>query len=113
MSTTVRIFAIAGAVIARSQGQQRAEDSFLMDKLPYLERWNITCTDSAATSTGAMPDHTDYVLIQVEPGKRVFYELNNSGNAITADTSSPFISDDVRVKAGPGHTLSFRDYPVT
>jgi len=116
MATVVRCFSYAGAIQARAKGAQKVTDTFMMDDQPYLARQNITCDDAAATDTTAAlcPDKVDYVLLQVEPGKRVFYEVNPPGRTlVSADTSSPYIEGDQRVKVSPQTLFSFRDYPIT
>ena len=113
VTTAVRLFSFPGVVQAKAFGVQKVSDTFLMDKQPYLAREAITCTDSAATETSSSlcPADTDFVLIQVEAGKVVFLEVNSAARDVAADTSSPYISGDVRVKAGEGTIFSFRDFP--
>lgn len=113
LTTTVRIFSYPGVVQAKAFGVQRVSDTFLMDKHPYLARETISCTDAAATSSAAAtcPADTDFVLVQVEAGKVVFCEVNATARQVDADTNSPYISGDVRMKAGAGTIFSFRDFP--
>mgnify|MGYP001595232657 CR=1 FL=1 len=110
MTAVVRVFAYSRPVRIPSDGNQLHTDSSVTDKNPYLERWNLTATDASAVSTGSFPAYTEYALVQVEPAKRVFFEVNHLASSTAADTSSPYLTGDNRIKLGPNQWLTFREY---
>lgn len=110
MTAVVKVFAFAGVVQARAYGAQKVSDTFLMDKQPYLQAETLSITDGASTSSQAMPADTDFALVQVQPGKLVYFEVNAGDRAVAASSNSPYLKGDVRVKIGAGATFSFREW---
>jgi hypothetical protein len=113
MSTTVRLFAYAGisqAFVANFAGQ-KANESVTLFKQPYLARESLTAdTGTAVSSTSALsPPHSRILHVQVEPGKRVHYEISPPGREngpVAADTSSPVIQGDEQFEWGSSWTIS-------
>ncbi len=111
MSAIVRIFTHSAIVTAPvSPGSGRfSSDSISQLKQPPEGREMFTVgavtasTSASATATGS----TRLLLIQVQPGKRVHYEVS-PGTTVTAATStSPVCSGDTVLQFGPGWSVSF------
>lgn len=96
MSAVVRLFAHAGIAHAfvASDGGRQDFHALTMLIQPYIAREKITADTAAAQSSAAALGATNsrVLSIQVDPGKRVHYEVNRpgrEGGSVTADTSSP------------------------
>lgn len=106
----VKMFAWAGLVSAPVvSGTRYATDSVQMFKHPYLGSERLVANTSSAVSSDAAsaPDNTNIALIQIEPGKRVTYEITPGGHTLkTATINSPTIQGDVTLHFGPGWRIS-------
>lgn len=115
MSAVVRIFAHSGvsnAFVANYNAQQSFTGQPML-KQPYLARASVTATTSSAQATTAAltPAGTALLSIQVQPGKRVHYELQPRGqDARIADSSSPILDGNETLEAGPGWILSLIEW---
>lgn len=111
MTATVRCFAHAGishAFVANYSGQQSFH-ALTLYKEPYLARESLTVdTSTAVSSQPALGAANSRILrVQVQPGKRVHYEVTPAGHAArTADTSSPILEGNDQVEWGSGWSIS-------
>lgn len=113
MSAAVRCFSYAGVsqAFVANFAQQKANESKSMFKEPYLGREHLTPdTGTPATSTTALsPEHSRVLLVQVQPGKRVHYEISPPGRLngpVAADTSSPITEGDETFEWGRNWIIS-------
>jgi hypothetical protein len=111
MTATVRIYSHASLITAplSSAGGRFTTDAVMQLKQRYLAREKLSPdTSTAATSSAdTAPNKTSLLLIQIQPGKTVHYEVIPSGfEAVVADTSSPTISGETVIEFGPGWTIS-------
>lgn len=111
VSAIVRIFSHSSIVTAPvSPGSGRfSSDSISQLKQPPEGREMFTVGDiSASTSAAATATNaTRLLLIQVQPGKRVHYEVSPSGTVTAATTTSPICSGDTVIQFGPSWQVSF------
>ena len=112
MTAVVRLFAHAGMValpIASYSGQQSFHANFAL-KQPYLSRQMITAdTGGAQTSNAALSDseHTKLLRVEIQPGKRVHYEVTPAGATLrVADTSSPILEGNDALEFHRGWLIS-------
>jgi hypothetical protein len=111
MSAVCRLFTWSGLAHAHVQDYQNQQSFHALTMLtqPYLGRAQITANTGGAqsTSAGMAPEHTKLLTVQVEPGKRVHYEITKNGSdARTADTQSPIIEGNETFPFGSGWTIS-------
>lgn len=111
MTATVRLFSHTGLshAFVASYSDQQAFHAMTMLKQPYLARALITADTGAAqaTTTDLSPDKCKLLHIQVQPGKRVHYEVTPKGQtARVADTSSPVMEGDDNIEWSSGWTIS-------
>jgi len=101
---------IAHAHVASDAGRQDFH-ALTMLAPPYIAREMITATTGSAQSSAAALGATGarVLAIQVDPGKRVHYEINppgRTGGPVTADTSSPIIEGHDMIPWGSGWLIS-------
>lgn len=111
MTAIVRIYTHSGLVTApvAPSGGRFTSDSVAQLKQPYLSKERLTANDSTSVTSSAGPNKSELVLIQVQPGKTVHYEVTtgNIGTPIEADVDSPTMSGDTVMQYGAGWVLSF------
>lgn len=111
MTATVRCFAHSGvshAFVADDGGRQDFH-AVPMLKQPYLARETLTASTGAAVSSasGLGASGSRVLAVQVDPGKRVHYEITPSSQTLrTADTSSPVTEGNNMFHWGTGWTIS-------
>jgi hypothetical protein len=118
MTASVRLFAHDGIntlPVASDAGQFRGNSMFVL-RQPYLAREKIEADGSNATSSAAALSesaHTRVLRMEIEPGKRVAYEISppgrNGGTPVAADSSSPVASGDVEFEFGLRYVISLLD----
>lgn len=115
MSTTVRAYAHSGvqAMPVASYGGQLATNGQFSLRQPYLHKEVVSCSTGASTETVAatLAPSTDQnvklIFVQVQPGKRVHYEVTPGGQDLRqATTDSPILLNDTILVFGPGWILS-------
>jgi hypothetical protein len=112
MSATVRLFSYDGMSTAfiANYNQQQSMTGTPMFKQPYKARASLTVDENTAqaTTTDLTPENTRLVYVQVDPGKRVHYEVNPPNfETRVADTESPILEGNDVIEAGRGWTFSF------
>jgi len=112
MSVKVRCFAIEGMIAGAisSYGGRNSENAIWLPKMPYLNQETLT-VDTTASATGtdlSTSQHANMVMVEVEAGKRVRYEISTK-NATTRDATqdSPVIYGESLVAFGQGYRISF------
>ena len=112
MATTVRCFAYSGSIAlpnASNNGQLVTTHDYMV-KQRYLARETLSPdTSTAATSATALSADTNVkmLLVQVQPGKRVHYEVYGPNiSAVPADSNSPVIENSQPIEFYPGWRLS-------
>jgi hypothetical protein len=118
MTATVRLFAHDGIntlPVASDAGQFRGNSMFVL-RQPYLAREKIEADSGSATTTAAdlsASQHTRVLRVEIEPGKRLAYEVSppgrNGGTPVDADSSSPVASGDIELEFGFNYRLSVLD----
>jgi hypothetical protein len=111
MSAIVTLYSWKGLSIAHvaNYAEQQSFPSLTMLRQPYLARASITATTAfaQATTSALSPEHTRLLQVQVEPGKRVRYEVTPNGQtARVADDQSPAIEGSELIDFGSGWTIS-------
>lgn len=111
MSAQVKLYTFLGLVPApMSGGNTLHYDSVMMFKNPYLGGEVITSADTstaASSSAATAPTGTAIAMLQVQPGKRVGYEVTPAGfTERVATSSSPTVTGDQTIHFGPGWTIS-------
>lgn len=111
MSAVVNLFAYVGVshAFVANYAQQQAFHAMTLLKQPYLARQSMTADTGAAQTSGLAlsPEHTKLLHVQVEPGKRIRYEVTPKGyDARIADTASPVLEGTEPIEFGPGWTIS-------
>ena len=111
MSTEVKLFAYSGLIPAPVvAGNRLSYDSVQLLKNPYLAGEVLSSPDSATadtSSTATAPAETQIALVQVQPGKRVGYEVTPGGrDARIATAASPTLQGETTIQFGPGWVLS-------
>lgn len=109
MTTTVRLFTYSGLYNPPlTGGTQLTLDSVLMYKQPYLGSAKLSCTDVSPASSDptVAPQRTSIALMQVQSGKRVFYEVNTTGRSVAASSNSPTGEGNVTLEFGAGYSVS-------
>lgn len=95
MSATVRLFASQGVVVLPVAGnnQLMVTSSRFMLKQRYLARETLAPDTGSPLLSGAplsASEHVKMLLVQVQPGRRVHYEVFGPNETpVVADTSSP------------------------
>lgn len=112
MATTVRLFAYSGTIALpnAANNDQMLGTTLFMLKQTYLNRETLApTTGSAALSASALSAHTSTRMlhVQVQPGKRVHYEVYGpNASAVVADTSSPVITGHENLEFYSGWHIS-------
>jgi hypothetical protein len=122
MAANVRAYTHAGMQalpVASFAGQPSNTNQFML-KQPYLHAEVLTASTGAAVSStpetlAPTTDNNVKVLyVQVQPGKRVHYEVTPHGHsARTATTSSPIMLDGTVLSFGPGWAISVLEAEAT
>ena len=115
MTTTVRLYTHEGVQampVASYSGQLSTNGQFAL-RQPYLHGEVLTAdTGAAVASTAAtLAPETDnnvkLLMVQIQPSKRIHYEVTPLGrDARTATTSSPIIASETVLTFGPGWAIS-------
>lgn len=110
MTAAVRVYSYSGVVSAPIKNQNLAttNDAFVLLVQPYLAREVLSATASpVATSATTAPTHTNCLVIEVETGKTIAYEVTPANADLrTADTDSPRITGRNVISFGAGDRLS-------
>jgi hypothetical protein len=110
MTATVSLFTFSGlTTLPVVSGQVQRSDSVMAVKEPVLGRDLLSCTTGAAdaSESSAAPARTEVVHLQVQSGKRVYYEIIPSGHAaVTASSTSRIMEGNHTIPWGPGWTIS-------
>lgn len=113
MTAYVKIFAISGTVVAPVVGGDRLSyDSVQLIKWPPLGRDLLSCDASTVDTSqeSAAPANTRAAFVQVEPGKRVYYEIARKGATLaTPDATSPELSGETMLLFGPQDRISVKE----
>ncbi len=108
----VRIYSYPSLMVAAvnpSSGRPSSDSVFLL-KEPYLAGEVLAPDTLTADSSDAAtaPSETKMLKVQVQPGKRVYYEVTPGGQTLRlATSSSPIISGDETLFFGSGYRISF------
>lgn len=113
MTATVRCYAHDGIIamaVASYGGNPNAGGAGQFSlKQPYLGGEVLSANTSSAVSslTTTAPAATKVLYVQVQPSKRVHYEITPGGQTPrTATTDSPIIINDLVLLFGPGWAIS-------
>jgi len=112
MSVKVRCFVIEGMIAGAisSYGGRNSENAVWLPKMPYLAQESLS-VDSTAGATGtdlSTNQHANIVMIEVEAGKRVRYEVSTKNVTLRdATQDSPVIYGESLVAFGQGYRISF------
>ncbi len=115
MTTTVRLHTYSGmqSLPVASYGGQLSTNGMFLLKEPYLHGEVLTADTGAAVSStpATLAPSTDQnvkvLRVQVQPGKRIHYEVTPGGqDARVATISSPIMLDGSVITFGPGWALS-------
>ena len=111
MTTAVRIFSHAGVVSVpvANQQLQGSDQTLVMLKQPYLGADALSCeTGSAdASEVSAAPRSTALLLVEVENGKTVHYEVTPTNSDLrTATNASPTLTGHRTISFGEGWRIS-------
>lgn len=112
MTAIVRLFthaALISAPVSPASGRL-STDSVSQLKQPYLAKEQLTATTgSAVTSSAATaPSHTKLLVVQVQEGKTVNYEITTeNATLVEAVASSPTLTGDQVFQFGAGWRISF------
>jgi len=114
MTAIVRVFIHTGLISApvSSSGGRYTTDSVSQLKQPYKAREKLTVSSTAMTTSASITASIPNIalaFVQVQPGKRVHYEVTpGTAAAVTdADSSSPIMEGDTLLQIGPDYRLSF------
>ena len=109
MTALVGLFTFGGlTTLPVVSGIVNRSDSVMAHKEPILGRDLLSCetgTADASESTAA-PDKTEVALVQVQSGKRVYYEVSTSGTPTTANSTSRIMEGSNTLPWGPGWRIS-------
>lgn len=115
MTASVRAYTHSGvqAMPVASYGGQLATNGQFSLRQPYLHKQVLSAStgSSVETTAATLAPSTDQnvklVFVQVQPGKRVHYEITPYGQDLRSATSdSPILLNDTILVFGPGWTLS-------
>lgn len=112
MSVKVRCFAIEGMIAGAisSYGGRNSENAVWLPKMPYLARETLDASAIAlATGTDlSISQYANMVMVEVEAGKRVRYEISTKNLALRdATQDSPVLYGETLVAFGQGYRISF------
>ena len=107
MSCGVRIFGFRGiTVVPQINPRQLVSDSVSNLTWPYEWRQFLAASEKAIFSKPESPDLAVVLLVEVDPGKRIRYELNPPNREERATCFSPALSGSETLDWGPGWTIS-------
>jgi len=109
--TKVRCFSFSGmiALPVASYAGSRGENSVWLLKAPYLGSETIEASSTAVSSGPSLSSNaaTGLLRIEVDPGKRVRYEVTPTGHdPRVATQDSPVLYGEETIHFGPGWTIS-------
>lgn len=120
MTATVRLFASNGAVVVPigSNNGLTVNSSRFMLKQRYLARETLAPDSGIPLLSGtalSASEHVKMLHVQVQPGKRVHYEVYWVGiDAVVADTSSPVLEGgEDFIEFGKGWRISLLECTET
>ncbi|MGI9384272.1 MAG: hypothetical protein ACR2PO_14060 [Methyloligellaceae bacterium] len=106
MTATVDVYFRSGMIsLAVNSTDKPNFDSTYVHAEPYLGLEQLSAGASAVTSSAA-PAETAYAQVNVQPGRKVRYEVNGLGRSVDAMSSSPMIFGETLIALGAGQTLS-------
>ena len=109
MTASVSLFTFSGlTTLPVVSGVTNRADSVQAHKEPILGRDLLSCDTSTADASedSAAPAKTEVALIQVQSGKRVYYEISTSGTPTTATSASRIMEGSNTLPWGPGWRIS-------
>ena len=110
MSATIRCFAFAGVIgLPRVGGNDLTLSIVQCIKFPLLGRDLLTVdtVTTDVTDAAAAPHGTAGLWVQVEPVKRIRFEITPEGQTLlTAGSTSPELSGETQLVFGPGWQFS-------
>lgn len=110
MSFNVRIFAYEGLTqMQLVRPQQFSSDSVFQLTQPYKWGQVISVSAVAASSSPDATTNVNILRIEVPDGQSIRYEINPSGRAVVAGTSSPILSGHDQFQFAPGWSVSLID----
>jgi hypothetical protein len=112
MTAAVSLFCFGGLVtLPVVGGVINRSDSVQAHKEPVLGRDLLSCDTGTAdaSETSAAPAKTEIALVQVQSGKRVYYEIATSGTVTEASTTSRIMEGSNTLPWGPGWTISVKE----
>ncbi len=111
MTASVGIFFHSALIAAPTVvGSSKTDDTVLLLKQPPLARDLLSCTSSDADTSDAAPAGTQIAYVQVQQGKRVYYEVTPAGHTPRApDSGSPILEGNTILQCGPGWQIAARE----
>lgn len=111
MTAIVRLFSyhtLISAPVSPVSGRL-STDSVSQLKQPYLAKESLTVSSSSQTSAAATaPGSTRLLMVQVQEGKTVNYEISPANADVTeADQTSPTLTGDQVFQFGEGWRIAF------
>ena len=112
MTVKIRCFVIEGMIAGAisSYGGRNSENAVWLPKMPYLasETLTVGATASATGTDLSANQHANIVMVEIEAGKRVRYELSTKNVSLRdATQDSPVIYGESLVAFGQGYRISF------
>ena len=111
MTAIVRLFSYSSLVSAPVSpvSGRLSTDSVSQLKQPYLAREKLTIAGTSQTSSAdTAPSGTKLLMVQVQEGKTVNYEISPENATVTdADQTSPTLTGDQVFHFGAGWRIAF------
>lgn len=114
MTATVRIYAHSAVVSVPVANQNLASSdaAFVLLKQPYLGREVLEADSGSSVESDPSnaPDNTACLLVEVQTGKEIAYEVTPQNATLRdADSDSPRLTGSKVIHFGPGSRLSVID----
>lgn len=116
MSAGIRLYSFTGTMnVPRVGGQDLVLDAVHFLKWPYLagEVLSTTAPATAASAAATAPKYTQVIFYQVDPGKRVHYELQPDGQSRPVTTNSPYLTGEGVLPFGQGWILNVLESSIS
>lgn len=118
MTARVSIFAVTGLATApvKSSANRYTDDGVSLVIWPYLGKEELSCDEVVVASSAAAnaPSKTTLLWVEVQPGKRVAFEVTAGGQTLRVATSqSPRIEGQRLIQFGPGFRFSCIEVTAT
>jgi hypothetical protein len=110
MTAIVRLFSYSSLVSAPVSpvSGRLSTDSVSQLKQPYLAREKLTISSSQTSAAATAPTGTRLLMVQVQEGKTVNYEISPENADVTeADQTSPTLTGDQVFQFGSGWRIAF------